>query len=367
VTARPTQTRPGAAEPSGGRAGEDGTLDLVGVGSALVDLTAQVKPEELSALGLEPGTMTLVDEAGAGRLAEAVRPRARSSGGSVANTVVGVAALGGRAGFVGCTGDDELGRVFREDLAAAGVVLGDGAPRAGGATGRCLVLVTPDGQRTMATFLGVATDLRPEDLDPVLLQRAAVVYLEGYLLDVPRAAGLLERAVALAHEGEAAVALGLSDPLLVARHRDRLLGLLEAGSVDVVVGNAEEARALAGSRGQEAALGFLEELGVLGAVTLGGEGAVVVAPEDRYRVPARAVPVVDTTGAGDLFAAGFLYGLARGAGPGDAARLGTAAAATVLGHLGGRPEGDLRALVAEVLGATEPAQGASSGSGSGGR
>jgi len=341
-------------------------LDVVGVGSAIVDLTARVTPGDLAGPGLAPGTMTLVDEGQAARLAAAVPVLTRTSGGSVANTVVGVAALGGRAGFLGRTGDDELGEVFRADLVGTGVVLGRSAPAVGGATGRCLVLVTPDGQRTMATHLGVATSLGTGDIDLDLIRRARVVLLEGYLLDVPGAEELLGSLAVAAGEAEAAVAVSLSDPELVRRHRGRLLRLLER-SVDVVLGNEEEARALAGSADLEAAAGFLEEFGVLAAVTRGAAGALVVAPEGRQQVPALEVSVVDTTGAGDLFAAGFLAGLAWGADPTDAARLGAAAAAEVVGHLGGRPASDLRPLVVQVLGQGPEAQGASSGAGSGGR
>lgn len=325
----------------------DGDLDVVAVGSAIVDILVHATAGELGKLGVDPGTMTLVDLDASERLRSAVVPAAESSGGSVANTVVGVVALGGAAGFIGKTADDELGHLFRTDLAGAGVRVGQSgrAPAAApAATGRCVVLVTPDGERTMVTHLGVASMLTEHDLDLDLVSAARVVYLEGYLWDVPSAKDALHRAIEVAHGADGLVALSVSDRLCVERHRTEFLELLK-GDVDVLFANEEEARSLTGAPSTDAALRALHDTGVLSAVTLGAAGSVVVLPEGPLSVPAVPVDsVVDTTGAGDLYAAGFLYGLTHGAHPEECARIGGACSAEVIAHLGARPLADLRAL-----------------------
>ncbi len=362
------------SEPSGGDGGD--VVDVVAVGSAIVDILVHATPEELARLDVEPGTMTLVDLEASERLRSAVLPATQVSGGSVANTAVGVAALGGAAGFIGRTADDALGGLFRDDLAGAGVRVGragagSGARAQGGgsarggsggsgaaatgiaaagdppgvATGRCVVLVTPDGERTMVTHLGVASMLGTPDLDTDLLASAQVVFLEGYLWDVPSAKAALHRAIEIAHGADGLVALSVSDRMCVERHRTEFLDLLR-DDVDVLFANEEEARALLGTPTTDGAVRALEETGVLSAVTLGPAGSVVVLPGRPVTVPAAPVDrVVDTTGAGDLYAAGFLYGLTHGADPEECARLGGACAAEVISHLGARPQTDLRALV----------------------
>ncbi len=350
---------PPAVEP-----GDDAAIDVVAVGSAIVDILVHATPADLARLEVDPGTMTLVDLVASERLRASVAPVAQVSGGSVANTAVGVAALGGTAGFIGRTADDELGSLFCSDLARSGVQVGRTAhtPGAGGAagaagdaagagggsdaaTGRCVVLVTPDGERTMVTHLGVASMLTTHDLDQDMLAAARVVYLEGYLWDVPSATAALHRAIEVAHAGDGLVAVSVSDRLCVERHRRELLDLLR-DDVDVLFANEEEAIALMGVPTVDAAVAAIEETGVLSAVTLGPAGSVVVMPGSSVTVPAVPVgTVVDTTGAGDLYAAGFLYGLTNGANPVECARLGGACAAEIISHMGARPQADLRGML----------------------
>ena len=330
-------------------------LDVVALGSALVDVLSHEEDEVVVRSGLTKGTMALVDLARAATLYAAMGPGTEVSGGSAANTAAGVTALGGSAGFIGTVADDELGEVFVHDLAAVGVTLGTvvRARRSDededAATGRCLVLVTGDGERTMATHLGVASTLGPGDLDEALLARAQVVYVEGYLWDLGPAKAAIRRATEIAHAHEALVALSLSDPFCVERHRREFLSLLH-GEVDVLFANEEEARLLFGASDLAAAVSACEETGLLCAVTRGPAGSVVVAPDGVVTVAAEPVDrVVDTTGAGDLYAAGFLYGLTHGERPDRCARIGGLCAAEVISHLGARPQADLRAL-AEAAG-----------------
>jgi sugar/nucleoside kinase (ribokinase family) len=341
----------GEGEGSGVVAG-DGPAghDVVAIGSAIVDVLVEgVTDEELVRLGLEKGTMTLVDGARSAQLASEVRPTARASGGSAANTAVGVAALGGTAGFVGATAADELGSLFRADLQRAGVTVGRAGvtdPSGGDRerTGCCLVLVTSDGQRTMATHLGAAATFGMGDLDEELIGTARLLYLEGYLWDAPRAPVALARAIEVAHDAGAAVALSVSDPLCVKRHRRTFLDLVDDG-VDVVFANEDEAMALFAVGDIDRAVRAADDTGVLVAITRGAAGSTVATGAGVVTVPAPSVDVADTTGAGDLYAAGFCYGLTHGADPEACARLGTACAAEVITHLGARPRGDLRSLV----------------------
>ncbi len=330
-------------------------LDVVAVGSAIVDVLVHAEEEQVAALGLERGTMQLVDRSTADRLDRSLEPAAQVSGGSAANTVVGVAALGGRAGFIGATAADPLGDLFRADLARAGVELGRFGLRPAPlsteadsvATGRCVVLVTPDGERTMATYLGAATTLTEADLDEELVAAAELVYLEGYLWDVASARAALRQAVDVAHDAGASVALSASDPLCVGRHRAAFRALLD-DELDVLFANEEEALALFGVADLPAALAAAADTGVLVVVTRGAAGASVVTGTGVVEVPAEPVAVVDTTGAGDLFAAGFCYGLTHGADPDQCARLGARCAAEVVSHLGARPRIDLRLLVGQL-------------------
>jgi sugar/nucleoside kinase (ribokinase family) len=351
VPSRPTDPSgpadPGSADPGSTDAGQP--LAVVAVGSAIVDVLAHASDGDLERLGLVKGSMALVDLARAAGVYAGMGPATEMSGGSAANTAVGVAALGGRAGYIGKLAADALGEVFLHDITAAGVAMGRLAPvpvdpGADLATGRCLVLVTADGERTMATHLGVASTLGPPDLDEDLLARAQVVYLEGYLWDLGPAKQALRRAIEVAHANDALVALTVSDPFCVQRHRAEFLELL-CDDVDVLFANEEEATLLFGAASFDDALGASEETGLLAALTRGALGSVVVTASGPVAVPAEPVGrVVDTTGAGDLFAAGFLHGLTTGRDPEACARLGGICAAEVISHMGARPQADLRTL-----------------------
>jgi sugar/nucleoside kinase (ribokinase family) len=348
---------PSAGPEAGGRPADhgsvDGALDVVALGSALVDVLTHATDADLARLELTKGSMALVDLERAASIYRAMGPGTEVSGGSAANTAAGVAALGGSAGYVGKVAADELGQVFLHDIAACGVHLGHLRPAAAddtaenGATGRCLVLVTPDGERTMATHLGVASTLGPEDLDESLVTRAQILYIEGYMWDLGPAKAAIRRAVELSHSVDALVALSLSDPFCVTRHRREFLGLLQ-GEVDVLFANEEEVRLLFGAPDFDAAVTATEETGVLAALTRGPAGSVVVAAEGVCAVEAEPPSaVVDTTGAGDLYAAGFLFGLTHGQDPLGCARMGGLCAAEVISHIGARPQADLRRLAAE--------------------
>lgn len=336
-------------------------LDVVCLGNALVDVLSHTTDPDLTRLGLTKGSMALVDLDKAAGIYGSMKNTIEASGGSAANTAAGIAALGGRAGYIGKVAGDSLGEVFVHDMSVLGVELAGSAhaienrrPRAvhsdgtpDEATGRSLVLVTPDGERTMATHLGVASTLAPDDLDEELLARGEVVYVEGYLWDAPPSKEAVRRAMSVAHASDGLVALSASDPFCVERHRSELLGLLH-DDVDLLFCNEEEALLLFGASDIDGAVDALEQTGLLAAVTRGGHGSVVVGPNGPVEVPAlRVEHVVDTTGAGDLYAAGFLYGLTHGREPLECARLGGACAAEVISHLGARPQTDIQALVGQ--------------------
>jgi len=327
-------------------------IEVVGIGNAIVDVLAEVDDAEVSGLGLRKGAMTLVDAERGRALRDSVEPKMRRSGGSAANTMVGIASLGGSAAFLGKVGDDELGRLFAADLAGAGVSFGDVPPSTTDATGMCLVLVTPEGERTMATFLGASACLGPEDVDAALVASARILYLEGYLWDPPPAMEAFRRAAEIAHRADRDVALTLSDPFCVERHRDAFRTLV-AEHVDVLLANEHELLALYEAADLDAAIDQLRRAGrcATAAITRSAKGSIVLAGGRRHDIPAEPVDrVVDTTGAGDLYAAGFLHGLATGRPPDECAHIGSIAAAEVIGHFGARPEADLNALVARRAG-----------------
>lgn len=329
-----------------GPSGPGSTLDVVAVGNALVDVLASSTDGQVAELGLTKGTMALVDRDRAAAVYDVMGDTMEASGGSAANTVAGVAALGGRCAYIGRVADDLLGQSFLHDIRALGVafdppVVADGKDAV---TGHCLVLVTEDAQRTMVTHLGVAAELGPADLNDGHLVAARVLYLEGYLWEQPPAKAAMRAAMERAHETDGSVALSLSDPFCVQHHREEFLELLD-GHVDLLFANEEEIVALFGARDFDAAAEAVADTGVLAALTRGAEGCVVVAPGGRVVVPAAPVEhVVDTTGAGDLFAAGFLYGITHGHGPEHSGRLGALCAAEVISHVGARPLADLRKL-----------------------
>jgi sugar/nucleoside kinase (ribokinase family) len=292
--------------------------------------------------------MQLVDEAQAAALYAAMGPGVEVSGGSAANTMVGVASFGGRAHYVGKVRDDQLGDVFGHDLRATGV--GHDTPRAtdGPPTGRCLIVVTPDAQRTMSTFLGASTRLTPGDVDRGLIARGRILYLEGYLFDPPEAQEAFRAAAAMAHAAGRKVSLTLSDPFCVGRHRKAFLDLVER-HVDILFANEAEICALYEVADFDAALARVREHCEIAALTRSAKGSVIAGGGRVYPVAAHPVPaVVDTTGAGDLYAAGVLYGLSRGLDLPACGRLGSLAAAEIIGHVGARPMVPLADLAGRV-------------------
>jgi len=328
----------------------DGALDVVGIGNAMVDVLSHADEDLVVRQGLAKGTMRLVDEVQARALYEAMGPGVEMSGGSAANTVVGVASFGGRAHYVGKVRDDQLGDVFGHDLRATGV--GYDTPRAtsGPPTGRCLILVTPDAQRTMSTFLGASVRLGPADVDRRLIERGKILYLEGYLFDPPDAQEAFRAAAAIAHAAGRKVALTLSDPFCVERHRAAFLDLV-AHHIDILFANEAEICALYRVSDFDAALPHVRGHCELAALTRSAKGSVLVQDDRVHVIPAHPVEaVVDTTGAGDLYASGVLYGLAQGLDLPTCGRLGSLAAAEVITHVGARPMVALAELAAPVLG-----------------
>jgi sugar/nucleoside kinase (ribokinase family) len=323
-------------------------IDVLGIGNAIVDVIARADDDFLVQHQMNKGAMTLIDEARAEAVYDAMGPAVEISGGSAANTTVGLASFGGRAAFVGKVKNDNLGHAFMHDIRAAGVAF-DTAPAADGpSTARCYILVTPDGQRTMNTYLGAAQELHPDDIDTGKVAAAAVTYLEGYLWDPKNAKDAFLKAAAAAHAARRTVALTLSDAFCVDRWRDEFLELMRQGTVDLIFANEAELKSLYQTADFDAGVAALRQDAKLAVVTRSEKGCVIVGRNGTQAV--RAFPVervVDTTGAGDLFAAGFLFGLARGRDPVSAARLGGLAAAEVIQHLGARPESPLKALAAE--------------------
>jgi adenosine kinase len=320
-------------------------FDVLGIGNAIVDVIARTDDDFLVGQKMRKGTMQLIDEPRATSIYDAMGPAVEVSGGSAANTIVGVASLGARAAFSGKVKDDELGRVFAHDIRAAGVAFATPPASAGPSTARCYVLVTPDGERTMNTFLGAAQDLHPNDIDPDAVAAAQVLYLEGYLWDPPHAKEAFVKAAKIAHGAERDVALTLSDAFCVDRYRAEFLDLIRSGTVDLVFANERELHSLYQTADFETALNALRNDARLAVVTRSEKGCLVVTREETDAIPANPVErVVDATGAGDLFAAGFLVGLSRGADYRTAARLGALSAAEVIQHLGARPETSLEAL-----------------------
>lgn len=328
------------------------TYDVCAVGNAIVDVLAPCEPSFLEAQGLPAGSMQLVDADQSAALYDAMAAGVEASGGSAGNTVAGVASFGGRAAYVGKVADDLLGQVFSHDIRAAGVqfetpVLVDGAA-SGQGTGRCLINVTPDGQRTMCTFLGAANQLGPRDVDADLIADSAIVYLEGYLFDPAPARAAFEAAAAAAHAAGRKVAITLSDAFVVHRWRVELLAFIEA-SADIVLANEAELLALFETEDFEAAAARLGSLVEVAAITRGALGSVLIAGDEAVTVTAFAVDkVVDTTGAGDQYAAGVLLGLARGLTLEEAGKLGSLAASEVIAHWGPRPMMSLQSLAGEA-------------------
>jgi adenosine kinase len=322
--------------------------DVLGIGNAIVDVIARTEEDFLLKQGMNKGTMALIDEPRAAAIYDAMGPAIETSGGSAANTIVGVAGFGARAAFIGKVKDDLLGRAFSHDIRAAGVAFTTPPAADGASTARCYVLVTPDGERTMNTYLGAAQDLHPNDIDADLVAASAIVYLEGYLWDPKNAKDAFVKAAKIAHEAERIVALTLSDAFCVDRWRDEFLQLMRSKTVDLIFANEAELHSLYQTSDFDTAVKALRADIATAVVTRSEKGCVVITREGTEAVPAFPVErVVDTTGAGDLFAAGFLAGLARGADDRTCGRLGALAAAEVIQHLGARPEASLKDLARE--------------------
>ncbi len=322
--------------------------DVLGIGNAIVDVIARTEEDFLLKQGMNKGTMALIDEPRAAAIYDAMGPAIETSGGSAANTIVGVAGFGARAAFIGKVKDDLLGRAFSHDIRAAGVAFTTPPAADGASTARCYVLVTPDGERTMNTYLGAAQDLHPNDIDADLVAASAIVYLEGYLWDPKNAKDAFVKAAKIAHEAERIVALTLSDAFCVDRWRDEFLQLMRSKTVDLIFANEAELHSLYQTSDFDTAVKALRADIATAVVTRSEKGCVVITREGTEAVLAFPVErVVDTTGAGDLFAAGFLAGLARGADDRTCGRLGALAAAEVIQHLGARPEASLKDLARE--------------------
>ncbi len=320
--------------------------DVLGIGNAIVDVISQADDEFIASRELTKGAMRLVDAGEAESLYRAMGPGIEMSGGSAGNTMAGIAALGSRGAYIGKVAGDELGRVFAHDIRAAGVTFETAPSTTGTPTARCLILVTPDAQRTMNTFLGACVELGPDDIDPALVEASAVTYLEGYLWDPPAAKEAFLKAARIAHAAGRKVALSLSDAFCVGRHRESFRNLVEH-HVDILFANESEILSLYEVSTFDEAARLVNGHCEVAALTRSEKGAVVLSGREHFAVPADKVErVIDTTGAGDLFAAGFLHGFTGGRPLAECARFGAIAAAEVISHYGARPEADLAALVA---------------------
>jgi sugar/nucleoside kinase (ribokinase family) len=319
--------------------------DVLAIGNAIFDVLVQTDEGFLKRHGMTKGGMALIDEARATAIYQDMGPATEMSGGSAANTIVGIANLGARAAYVGKVKDDQIGRLYTHDIRAAGVAFGTKPATDGPATGCSYILVTPDGERTMNTYLGAAQDLTPADIDPAEIAASHVVYLEGYLWDPKNAKEAFVKAATVAHGAGRQVALTLSDSFCVDRYRDEFLDLMRKGTVDLIFANEAELHSLYQTSDFDGALKQLQSDTKLGVITRSEKGCVVASKDGVVAAPAFPIDkLVDTTGAGDLFAAGFLFGLVRNAGYENAGRLGALAAAEVIQHIGARPLASLKQL-----------------------
>ncbi|MCH2110173.1 MAG: adenosine kinase [Polyangiaceae bacterium] len=320
--------------------------DVIGIGNAIVDVLASAKDEFIAAEGLSKGSMTLIDAQRADNLYAKMDAGKEVSGGSVANSCAGIVSLGGTARYIGRVANDSLGSSFEQDINQAGVQFSArSVDKTGLPTARCLILVSPDAQRTMSTFLGACVELGPEDINETDIASAKVTYLEGYLWDPPKAKEAMLKAARAAQEAGKKVALSLSDAFCVDRHRESFQELIDA-HVDILFANEDEALALTQKNKLDDALADLQGRCELIAITRGAQGSTVLCGDERIEVAAAKVDeVVDTTGAGDLYAAGFLFGYARGESPKTCAHYGGLAAAEIISHFGARPEVKLKTLL----------------------
>jgi sugar/nucleoside kinase (ribokinase family) len=324
--------------------------DVVGIGNAIVDVIARAEDKFLAEKKLAKGAMTLIDEARADALYAAMGPGTESSGGSAANTMAGIASLGGKGAFFGKVKNDQLGQVFAHDIRAIGVSFDSKLATDGPATARCLIFVTPDAQRTMNTYLGACVNLGPEDVDEAVVKNARVTYLEGYLWDPPRAKEAFVKAAKVAHAAGRKVSLSLSDAFCVDRHRKEFRDLV-ANHVDILFANESEITSLYEVESFDAALQAVRGSCEIACLTRSEKGSLVVAGEEVHVIDAERVgAVTDTTGAGDLYAAGFLFGWTHGQGLARSGRIASLAAAEAISHVGARPQTSLKALVKQKLG-----------------
>ena len=326
------------------------TLDVIAIGNAIVDVMAPADEATIARLGLAKGGMTLVDTARAQELYDAMGPAKEISGGSAANTLAGLAALGAKCAFIGQVADDQLGEVFAHDIRAGGIAFATPARADEPPTARCLIFVTPDGQRTMNTFLGASQFLPADALDEAVIASAKVLYLEGYLWDPEEPRAAMRRAIDAARDAGREVAFTLSDAFVISRHGDDFRKLIAEGKIDILFANEHELAALTGIEDFHEGIANLSAKVPIVVVTRSEKGAYAVHGGEHAEVPAEPIErVVDTTGAGDLFAAGFLSGHVRSAPLVECLKLGAICAAEIIGHYGARPEADLRALVAQRL------------------
>lgn len=326
----------------------NGEFDVCGIGNAIVDVLSHVDDEFIMAHGLNKGGMQLIDEGQAERLYAAMGPTIEASGGSAANTIAGIAALGGKASFIGRVRNDGLGKVFSHDIRSIGVAYGTRATESGPSTARCYVLVTPDGERTMNTYLGASVEFTAADIDAALIASSKITYLEGYLWDRQSAKDAFVAAAKMARDAGRKVALTLSDRFCVERHRESFLKLIRE-DVDILFANESEITALYETENFERAARLAGADCKLAALTRSAKGSVVVSNGTFQSIPAKRVEkIVDSTGSGDMYAAGFLFGLTHGKTLEDCARLGSLAAAEVITHLGARPQSDLKKLAREA-------------------
>jgi sugar/nucleoside kinase (ribokinase family) len=324
-------------------------IDVVALGHPLVDVLTHESDDVVARAGVERGAMTMVDAARSDEIYAQLGPAQETSGGSAANTTVGVASFGGKAAFIGRIADDAFGKVFAHDLRAAGVEFDVSPATDGSPTGRCLVIVAADAERTMCTYLGAGAEIDPRDVDADRIAGAAVTYLEGYLWDEAAAKDAIRRAASLAKEAGRKVAFTLSDPFCVERHRDEFRELVES-SIDVLFANEDEITMLYEVDTVDDAARLVSENCEIAALTRGAQGSVVVNGRERHEIA--AVPVaklIDTTGAGDLYAAGFLFGLTHGYGLATCGNLGSLGAAEVISHLGARPRAPLAGQAQRLL------------------
>lgn len=320
-------------------------FDVIGIGNAIVDVLSQQDDAFLATHELAKGAMTLIDDERAVELYEAMDETIEISGGSASNTMAGIASFGGRSAFIGKVRDDKLGTAFREDIRRVGVAFDVPAAPDGPPTGRSMIIVTPDAERTMNTALGAATTLYPEDINTADVADSAILYCEGYIWDVPVTKDAIRVAIGAAKESGKLVSFTLSDGFCVERHLDEWHELLD-GSIDVLFGNTDELAILTGTDDFDAGLEAVRGRAMLVVITRGAEGSVIITADETITVPAEPVDaVVDTTGAGDLYAAGFLFGLTQAKGLAECGRLGSIAAAEVIQHVGARPQVALSTLI----------------------